>query len=154
MDAGEVPSFVFASRSWNERLFPSVRKRPGCSLELGMSALKSDLHMMSFIAKWRLAHAPDCLQTSPWWPLGSVVSPHWHWCGAQRFGPGGGQLPLGLLHYLVLNRKKQLELSKANHWHGVPIPLVILLGRVHRCSWTKPESYQLQSKGRPKSSAW
>src|SRR6218665_1339558 len=36
-------------------LFPSVRRRPGGSLEQGMSALKSDLHMMSFIAKWRLA---------------------------------------------------------------------------------------------------
>lgn len=68
-------------------LFPSVRRRPGGSLELGMSALKSDLHMMSFIAKWRLARALDCLQTSPWWPLGSVVSPHWHWCGEQRFRP-------------------------------------------------------------------
>src|SRR6218665_2749553 len=33
-------------------LFPSVHRRPGGSLELGMSALKSDLHMMSFIAKW------------------------------------------------------------------------------------------------------
>src|SRR6218665_1283076 len=52
-----------------------------------MSALKSDLHMMSFIAKLRLARARDCLQTSPWWPLGSVVSPHWQWCGAQRFRP-------------------------------------------------------------------
>src|SRR6218665_1400 len=107
-------------------LFPSVRRRPGGSLELRMSALKNDLHMMSFIAKWRLARALDCLQTSPWWPLGSVVSPHCHWCGEQRFRPG--QLPLGPLHYLVLNRKKQLELSKASHRHGVPIPLVILLG--------------------------
>src|SRR6218665_1873208 len=35
-------------------LFPSVRRRPGGSLELGMSAVKSDLQMMSFIAKWRL----------------------------------------------------------------------------------------------------
>src|SRR6218665_3750992 len=51
-------------------LFPSVRRRPGGSLELGMSALKSDLQMMSFIAKLRLARAVDCLQTSPWWPLG------------------------------------------------------------------------------------
>src|SRR6218665_3718107 len=68
-------------------LFPSARRRPGGSLELGMSALKSDLHMMSFIAKWRLARAFDCLQTSPWWPLGSVVSSHWHWCGEQRFRP-------------------------------------------------------------------
>src|SRR6218665_949863 len=79
-------------------LFPSVHRRPGGSLELGMSALKSDLHMMSFIAKWRLARAPDCLQTSPWWPLGSVVSPHWHWCGTQRFRPR----PFGPLHYLLL----------------------------------------------------
>src|SRR6218665_944849 len=63
-------------------------------------------------------------------------------------------LPLGLLHYLVLNRKKQLEQSKASHRHGVPIPLVILLGRVDRCSRTKPESYQFQSKGRPRSPAW
>src|SRR6218665_197450 len=55
-------------------LFPSVRRRPGGSLELGMSARRSDLHMMSFIAKWRLARALHCLQTSPWWPLGSVVS--------------------------------------------------------------------------------
>src|SRR6218665_1792067 len=70
-------------------LFPSVglRRRPGGSLELGMSALKSYLHMMSLIAKWRLARAVDCLQTSPWWPLGSVVSSHWHWCGTQRFRP-------------------------------------------------------------------
>src|SRR6218665_3337076 len=68
-------------------LFPSVHRRPGGSLELRMSALKNDLLMMSFIAKWRLARAPDCLQTSPWWPLLSVVSPHWHWCGAQRFRP-------------------------------------------------------------------
>src|SRR6218665_658263 len=68
-------------------LFPTVRRRPGGSLELGMSALKSDLQMMSFIAKWQLAHAPDCLHTSPWWPLGSVVLLNWHWCGAQRFRP-------------------------------------------------------------------
>src|SRR6218665_3094090 len=68
-------------------LFPSVRRRPGGSLERRMSALKSDLHMMSFIAKWRLARALDCLPTSPWWPLGLVVSPHWHWCGEQRFRP-------------------------------------------------------------------
>src|SRR6218665_3879626 len=65
----------------------SVRRRPGGSFELGMSALKSDIHTMSFIAKWRLARALDCLHTSPWWPLGSVVSPHWHWCGAQRLRP-------------------------------------------------------------------
>src|SRR6218665_538884 len=68
-------------------LFPSARRRPGGSLELGISAFKSDFHIMSFIAKWRLARAPDCLQTRPWWPPGSVVSPHWHWCGAQRFRP-------------------------------------------------------------------
>src|SRR6218665_1680455 len=88
MDAGEVPSCVFAFRPGYERrtvwsLPISLRKRPGGSLELGMSALR----MMSFIAKWRLARALDCLQTSPWWPLGSVVSPHWRWCGEQRFRP-------------------------------------------------------------------
>src|SRR6218665_4084789 len=33
-------------------LFPSVRRRPGGSLELGMSALKSELHILSLIAKW------------------------------------------------------------------------------------------------------
>src|SRR6218665_1402690 len=69
-------------------------------------------------------------------------------------GSGPGQLPLGALHYLVLNSKKQLELSKTSHRHGVPIPLVILLGRVDRCSRTKPEFYQLQLKGRQRSSAW
>src|SRR6218665_2631252 len=54
-------------------------------------------------------------ETSPWRPLGSVFLPHWHWGGDKGSGPGGGQLPLGPLHYLVLNRKKQLELSKASH---------------------------------------
>jgi len=32
----------------------------------------------------------DRLQTSPWCPPGSVISPHWpllHWCGAQRSSP-------------------------------------------------------------------
>src|SRR6218665_3671998 len=74
--------------------------------------------------------------------------------GHKGSGQGGGQLPLGPLHYLVLNRMKQLELSKANHRHGVPILLVILLGRVDFFSRTKPESYKLQSKGRSRSSAW
>src|SRR6218665_86157 len=74
--------------------------------------------------------------------------------GNKGSGPGEGQLPLGPLHYLVLIRKKQLELSKASHRHGVPIPLVILFGRVDRCSRTKPESYQEQSRERPMSSAW
>src|SRR6218665_1009751 len=86
-------------------LFPSVRRRPVGSFELGMSALKSDLHMMSFIAKWRLTRAIDCLQTSPWWPLGSVVSPHWHWCGEQRFRPR--QRPIATRTASLLRPKPQ-----------------------------------------------
>src|SRR6218665_3556900 len=137
MNAGEIPSCVFAFRPWYERCTVWSLPFPGGSLELGMSALKSDLQMMSFIAKWRLARALDCLQTSPWWPLGSVGQLFRRigiGVGHKGSGPGGGQLPLGPLHYLVLNRKKQLELSKASHRHGVPIPLVVLLGRVDRCS--------------------
>src|SRR6218665_3703072 len=53
--------------------------------------------------------------------------------GNKGSGQGGGQLPLGPLHYLVLSRKKQLELSKDSHWHGVPIPLVILNGFRQHC---------------------
>src|SRR6218665_1378712 len=136
-------------------LFESVRRRPGGSLELGMSALKSDLHMISFIAKWRLAHALDCLQTSPsWWPLGSVVSPHWHWCGAQIFRPR--RRPIATRTASLLSPKPQEAVgavkSQSPAWGA--ILLVILLGRVDRCSRTKPESYQLQTKGRPRTSAW
>src|SRR6218665_1748923 len=29
----------------------------------------------------------DRLQTSPWWPPESAVSPQWHWCGAQSSSP-------------------------------------------------------------------
>src|SRR6218665_1613659 len=91
MDAGEVSSCVFAFRPWYERRtvwsLPISTQKARRFFGTGMSALKSDLHMISFIAKWRLARALDCLQTSPWWPLGSVVSPHWHWCGEQRFRP-------------------------------------------------------------------
>src|SRR6218665_2882306 len=57
--------------------------------------------------------------------------------GHKGSGPGGGQLPHRLLHYLVLNHKKQLELSTASHQQGVPMPLVILLGRVDRYSRTR-----------------
>src|SRR6218665_3558990 len=70
MDAIEILSCVFAFRPWYDgrtvwSLPISIRRRPEGSLELGMSALKSDLHIMSFIAKWRLARSSDCLQTSP-----------------------------------------------------------------------------------------
>src|SRR6218665_1416072 len=86
MDAGEVPSCVFVFRPWNERR--TVWSLPISTQKarrfVGTGDVCSYL-LISFIAKWRLARAPDCLQTSPWWPLGSVASPHWHWCGGQRF---------------------------------------------------------------------
>src|SRR6218665_1682318 len=130
MDAIEILSCVFAFRPWYDgrtvwSIPISIRRRPGGSLELGMSALKSYLHMMSFIAKWRLARAVDCLQTSPSWPLGSVVSPHWHWCGAQRFRPR--RRPIATRTASLLSPKPQEAIGavKASHRHGVPILLVI-----------------------------
>jgi len=65
-------------------LLLSFRIRPGGSFKLGKSAFTRALQMMSFTAKWRAALPVDRLQTSPWWPPGSAISPHWHWCRLEQ----------------------------------------------------------------------
>src|SRR6218665_3833859 len=86
-----VSSNILAPRPRNESsssgLLPSFRIRPGGSFELGTYAFTRALQMMSFTAKWRAALPVDRLQTSPWWPPESAVSPQWHWCGAQSSSP-------------------------------------------------------------------
>ena len=45
-------------------LFPSVRRRPGGSLELGMSALKSDLHIHYYYYYYIFESEPICKQSN------------------------------------------------------------------------------------------
>src|SRR6218665_3522109 len=68
-------------------LLPSVRIRPGGSLELGMPAFERALQMMSLMAACRAALPTDLLHVSAWCPPWSATSPHWHRCGAQRVNP-------------------------------------------------------------------
>src|SRR6218665_1473943 len=68
-------------------LLPSVLIRPDGSFVQGGSAFVRALHTKSLTAKCLADLPADCLQTSPWWPLGSAVSPHWHWCGVHRSSP-------------------------------------------------------------------
>src|SRR6218665_517015 len=104
MDAGEIPVVYLpldhGTSVAPSGLFPTVRRRRGGSLELGMSALKNDLHMMSFIAKWRLARALDCLRGGL---LGQLFRRICICVGHKGSGPGGGQLPLGPLILLLLS---------------------------------------------------
>src|SRR6218665_2544917 len=57
-------------------LLPSVLMRPDGSFVQGVSAFVRALHTKSLTAKCLAAAdlPADCLQTSPWWPLGSAVS--------------------------------------------------------------------------------
>src|SRR6218665_271932 len=130
-------------------LFSSVRRRPVGSLELGMSALKSDFHMMSFIAKWRLARALGCLQTSPWWPLGSVVSPHWHWCGAQRFRPRRRPIATRIASLLSPKPQEAIGAVKSQSPALGADTAKVLFGRVDQ---TRVLSISME--GTSRSSAW
>src|SRR6218665_516902 len=68
-------------------LLPSVLMRPDGSFVQGVSAFVRALHTKSLTAKCLADLPAECLQTSPWWPLGSAVSPHCHWCGVHRPSP-------------------------------------------------------------------
>src|SRR6218665_643432 len=57
-------------------LLPSVLMRPDGSFVQGVSAFVRALHTKSLTAKCLADLPADCLQTNPWWPLGSAVSPH------------------------------------------------------------------------------
>src|SRR6218665_3099229 len=66
-------------------LLPSVLMRPDGSFVQRVSTFMRALHTKSLTAKCLADLPADCLQISPWWPLGSAVSPHWHWCRVHRF---------------------------------------------------------------------
>src|SRR6218665_84866 len=70
----EIPGEVFSSGP--SGLLPSVLMRPDGSFVQGVSAFVRALHTKSLTAKCLADLPADCLQTSPWWPLGSAVSPH------------------------------------------------------------------------------